>query len=46
MEDLLEKNREEGLTEEENIEIERMLLMNRVIALAKIRARRLLNQKS
>lgn len=46
MDELLEKNQEEGLSEEENIEVERLLMMNRVIALAKIRARRLLNKKS
>lgn len=40
---LLEKNREEGLTPEEKIEIEHYLIINRIFSLAKIRARRKLN---
>jgi len=39
---LVEKNREEGLSESEKIELEKILMLNRIIALAKIRAKRLL----
>ena len=39
---LLEKNREEGLSEAEKVELEKILMLNRIIALAKIRAKRLL----
>jgi len=39
---LLEKNQEDGLSELEKIELEKMLMLNRIIALAKIRAKRLL----
>ncbi|MFN0035912.1 MAG: hypothetical protein ACKVUS_12685 [Saprospiraceae bacterium] len=40
VEDLIHKKREEGLTETESIELEHYLIVNRVVALAKIRARR------
>ena len=43
VEDLLEKNREVGLTEEEKVEIEHYLIINRLFTLAKIKARRKLN---
>jgi len=43
VEDLLEKNKEEGLTEEEKVEIEHYLIINRLFTLAKIKARRKLN---
>lgn len=46
LEDLLEKSRENGLSEDEKLEVERVLLLNRVISLAKIRARRLLKHAS
>lgn len=39
---LLDKNREEGLSEPEKIELEKIRMLNRIIALAKIRAERLL----
>ncbi|MBC7776982.1 MAG: hypothetical protein H7246_16240 [Phycisphaerae bacterium] len=40
VEDLIYKKREEGLTEAENIELEHYLIVNRIVTLAKIRARR------
>ncbi len=43
VEDLIYKKREEGLTDAENVELEHYLIVNRIIALAKIRARRNLN---
>lgn len=47
LEELLEKNRTpEGLTEENTLELERILMLNRVITLAKIRAKKLLTDES
>ena len=44
LEELLEKNTGvSGLTEAENKELDRMLMLNRVVSLAKIRAKRLLS---
>lgn len=43
VEDLLEKNSEEGLTAEEKIEMEHYLIINRLFMKAKIKARRKLN---
>jgi len=43
VEELLEKNREEGLTEKEEIEMEHYLIINRLFTKAKIKARRKLN---
>jgi hypothetical protein len=40
---LLEKNREEGLTEDEHVEMEHYLIINRLFTIAKIKARRKLN---
>lgn len=37
---LLEKNRTEGLSEEEKIEMEHYLIINRLFMMAKIKARR------
>lgn len=42
LEHLLDKNRTGNLSLEEELELERFLLLNRVISLAKIRAKRLL----
>lgn len=41
---LLEKNRESGLDELEKNELDRFLLFNQIVTLAKIRAKRLLTQ--
>ena len=46
LEFLLEKNREEGLSEKEKAELDKMLMVNRIIGLAKIRAKRLLAHAS
>jgi hypothetical protein len=44
---LLEKNRsQEGLSEAESVELDRILMLNRVISLAKIRAKRLLTDET
>lgn len=40
---LLEKNREEGLTEDERVEMEHYLIINRLFTIARIKARRKLN---
>ncbi|MBK9338278.1 MAG: hypothetical protein IPM98_17680 [Lewinellaceae bacterium] len=40
---LLEKNREDGLTEDERVEMEHYLIINRLFTIAKIKARRKLN---
>lgn len=44
LEALLEKNREKGLNEDENAELDRMLMLNRMIGLAKMRAKQVLNE--
>ena len=44
LEDLLEKNRNGELSDQESAELDRMLLLNRMIGLAKIRAKRLLDE--
>ncbi len=44
LEDLLEKNRNGELSDKESAELDRMLLLNRMIGLAKIRAKRLLDE--
>lgn len=41
--DLLDKNKEDGLTPEERSELEHYLLIDHLISLAKLRARRLLS---
>ncbi|HRI59432.1 MAG TPA: hypothetical protein PK228_06905 [Saprospiraceae bacterium] len=43
VEDLLEKSKEEGLNEEEKVEMEHYLIINRLFTMAKIKARRKLN---
>lgn len=43
VDELLEKNREEGLTEKEKIEMEHYLIINRLFTKAKIKARRKLS---
>ncbi|MBL7805911.1 MAG: hypothetical protein JNL02_19370 [Saprospiraceae bacterium] len=44
LEALLEKNREKGLNEDEIAELDRMLMLNRMIGLAKMRAKQVLNE--
>lgn len=44
LEALLEKNREKGLDEDEIAELDRMLMLNRMIGLAKMRAKQVLNE--
>ncbi|MCC7506841.1 MAG: hypothetical protein IT259_16165 [Saprospiraceae bacterium] len=44
LEALLEKNREKGLNEDEIAELDRMLMLNRLIGLAKMRAKQVLNE--
>ncbi len=44
VEELLFKNREEGLTEAERSELEHYLVIDNLISLAKIRAQKMLNQ--
>ncbi len=43
LDNLLDKNKEEGLNEEEKHELERYLTLEHLISLAKIRARKRLN---
>ncbi len=44
LEALLAKNREKGLSEMENAELDRMLMLNRMIGLAKMRAKQVLDE--
>ena len=44
LEALLAKNREKGLNEDEIAELDRMLMLNRMIGLAKMRAKQVLNE--
>lgn len=46
LEYLLDKNRENALSEIEHTELERYLLFNRIVGLAKIRAKRLLSNEA
>lgn len=41
---LLEKNKAEGLTDEEEIEMEHYLIINRLFTMARIKARKKLNE--